>query len=178
MKDIKKAPHCSRLRLRSVAGFTLIEIIVYISLFSVVTSFMIVVFYQLIGGETSNRNRIDVDTEANFMMQKIIWAVTGTDAINRPATNATDTTLSVNKYNYSQNPIVFDIGSRNLRISKASGTPVVLGSNRITVNELTFEHLPAIQSAPEGLKITLKVSSADISRPAASTTISNTLYLR
>ncbi|MEK9180395.1 MAG: type II secretion system protein [Patescibacteria group bacterium] len=159
-------------------GFTLIETIIYIALFSLVTSFVMVIFYQMLGGRDQHRNRVEVDGEANFMMQKIVWAMTGATAINSPLVNVTGTLLSVNKFNYGQNPIVFDRGANNLRISKASSTPALLGSGRVFVNEFTVEHLPAIQSAPEGVRITLVVSSADITRPAASTTLKNTIYLR
>ncbi|MDO8537148.1 MAG: type II secretion system protein [bacterium] len=160
-------------------GFTLIETVIYIGLFSIITSFVLVVFYQIIGGQNQQRNRVEVDSEANFMMQKMMWGIMGATAINQPALNATSATLSVTKYNYAQNPIVFDIGSRNLRITKASGTPVFLGSSRIYVNQLIFEHLPQVQSAPEAVKITMQVVTSDIERPVvASTTLTNTIYLR
>lgn len=165
--------------LHSRIGFTLIETIIYLGLFSLVSSLVLVVFYQILGSENQHRNRVEVDTEANFMMQKIQWALTGVQTINQPGLNATGTTLSVNKFNYSQNPVVLDLGSRNLRITKGTSSTVLLGSNRVYLNQLTFEHLPAVQSAPEGVKVTLVVVSADIERPvAASTTIQDTIYLR
>ena len=169
-------PKTSNLKPR--LGFTLFETIIYIALLSVVTSFVMVVFYQLIGSGDQHRNRIEADSEANFMMQRIVWAVTGASAINSPAINATGTSLSVTKFNYAQNPIVFDLNSRNLRIAKASGTPAFLGSSRIAVESVIFEHLPSVQSTPEGVKIILKVVSSDITRPQASTTLENIIYLR
>lgn len=162
-----------------VKGFTLMETIIYIGLFSVITSFVLVVFFQIVGSQNQQRDRVEVDAEANFMMQKMIWALSGATAINSPAAGATGTTLSVTKYNYSQNPIVFDIGSRNLRLTKASGTPVLLGVNRVYVNKLAFQHSAVSGDAPEGVQITLEVVSSDIERRvAASTTLSSTIYLR
>ena len=155
------------------------ETVIYIGLFSMITSFVLVVFYQIIGSQNQHRDRVEVDSEANFMMQKMIWALDGATMINQPAVNATGTTLSVTKYNYSQNPIVFDIGSRNLRITKASGTPALLGNGRVYVNDMTFQHLAASGNTPEGVQITLQVLSSDIERPvAASTTLTNVVYLR
>jgi len=160
-------------------GFTLIETIIYLGLFSVISSLSIAVLYQIIGSYNQHRDRVEVDTEANFMMQKIQWAVTGAQTINQPALNATGSALSVNKFNYPQNPIVLDLGSRNLRISKGGGAPVFLGSGRVYLGQLVFEHLPAVQSAPDGVKVTLSVVSSDIERPiAASTTIQDIIYLR
>lgn len=164
---------------RSAPGFTLMETVIYLGLFSFVASMSIAVLYQMLGGQNQNRNRIEVDAEANFMMQKLQWGMTGAQTINQPALNATGTTLSVSKFNYAQNPIVFDVNSRNIRISKGGGAPAPLASGRVYVNQLLFEHVPAVQSAPEGVKITLTVVSSDIERPVpASTTVIDTIYLR
>ena len=163
-------------------GFTLMETVIYIGLFSIITSFVLVVFFQIVGSQNQHRDRVEVDSEANFMMQKMLWALTGATAINQPAVGATGTTLSVTKYNYSQNPIVFDLYAsprNNLRIAKASSTPVLLGNGRVYINQLTFNHLAAVQNTPEAVQITLAVVSSDIERPVvASTTLVNTIYLR
>lgn len=165
--------------LHRVRGFTLMETLIYVALFSVITSFVLVVFYQVIGSANQNRDRIEVDAEANFMMQRMRWAMAGVQTINQPAVGATSTTLSISKYDFSQNPIVFDLGSRNLRIAKGGGAATPLGSSRVYVSQLIFEHLASVNSAPEGMNITLSVVSSDISRPiAASTTITDTIYLR
>lgn len=174
MSDVRRQMSAASRR-----GFTLIETVIYLGLFSMVMSMSLVVFYQILGSENQHRDRVEVDAEANFMMQKIQWALTGAQTINQPGLNATGSTLSVNKFNYSQNPVVLDLDSRSLRITKGGSNPVLLGSGRVSVNQLTFEHLPAVQSAPEGVKVTLAVVSSDIERPiAASTTIQDTIYLR
>lgn len=160
------------------AGFTLIETLVYVALLSLITSFVMVVFYQIISGQNQNRNRVEVDAEANFMMQKILWALTGAQTINQPAAGATSSVLSVNKYNFGQNPLVFDIGSRNLRMTRGAGAPVILGASRVAVDQLVFQHIAASPNVPEAVKVTLDVISSDITRPAASSTLENTIYLR
>ena len=163
---------------RAKDGFTLLETIIYIAIFSVITSFVMVVFYQLIGGEEIHRNRVEVDTEANFMMQKLVWALSGASQINQPTAGATSSIFSVDKFNYGQNPVTLDIASRNLRISKASAEPAPLNSKRVFIERFVVEHLPAVAGARAGVAITLAVVSSDITRPAASTTLTNTIYLR
>lgn len=162
----------------NLRAFTLAETLIYVALFSLITSFVLVVFYQIIAGNNQDRNRVEVDAEAHFMMQKMLWALTGAQTINQPAVGASSSTLSVTKYNYGQNPIVFDIGSRNLRITKGAGSAALLGSSRVFVNQLTFQHLAAVQNTPEAVKITLNVISSDITMRTASTTLENTIYLR
>ena len=165
--------------LKSGAGFTLIDTLIYIGLFSLIVSFVLVILYQIIGSYNQNRNRVEVDSEANFMMQKVVWALSGAETINQPAINTTSTVLSLNKFNFPQNPLVFDIGSRNLRLTRGGGAPALLGNSRVYVDKIIFEHLPQINSRPEAIKITLTVVSSDIKQAvAASTTLENAIYLR
>ncbi len=177
--DERRIVHRKSSVARSRKGFTLMETVIYIGLLSFITSFVVVVLYQMIGSENQGRNRTEVDGEGNFMMQKMVWALVGAQAINAPAVSATGTTLSVNKYNYASNPIVFDVNGRNIRIAKGTSTPVILNSARVYINQLTFQHLAASGTIPEGIAITMQVVSSDIERPVlASTTFNDTIYLR
>src|SRR3989344_3415634 len=162
----KKDPRQSASRV----GFTLMETVIYIGLLSFITSFVIVVLYQMVGSESQNRNRTEVDGEANFLIQKMVWALTGATAINSPAVSATGTTLSITKYNYASNPIVFDLNSRNMRIAKGASTPVILNSARAYIDQLIFQHLAASGTIPEAIAITLQVVSSDIERLVVAST--------
>lgn len=155
------------------------ETVIYIGLLSFITSFVIVVLYQMTGSQSQNRNRTEVDGEGNFLMQKMVWALAGAQTINAPATSATGTSLSVNKYNYASNPVVFDLNGRNIRIAKGTSTPAILNSARVYIGQLIFQHLAASGTIPEGIAITMQVVSSDIERPVVvSTTLSDTIYLR
>ncbi len=161
-------------------GFTLIETVIYIALLSVITTFMIGVLYQIIGSQNQNRSKIEVESEANFMLQKIGWALSGAQTINQPAVNATASTLSVNRYTASQNPVVFDFASSTLRIARGTNNPAPLGSGRVYVSQVLFTHIASANGEPEGVNITLSVVASDTSpwSGSASTTLTDTIYLR
>lgn len=150
-------------------GFTLIETIIYTALFSVIISLVIGAVYQIIEGSDDLQKNIIRDAEAHFLMRKIEWALTGISAINLPAAGSTGALLSVNKVNYSQNPVVFDLDSGNLRIKKGVNDPVVLNSTNVTVSDLQFQHLAAGLYRPAAIKTTFKVNSEPYS---------TTIYLR
>ena len=155
------------------------ETVIYICLLSFITSFVIVVLYQMVGSQNQNRNRTEADGEGNFLMQKMVWALTGATAIHSPAVSATGTTLSITKYNHPSNPIVFDVNGRDIRIAQGTSTPAILNSARVYVDQLIFHHLAASGTIPEGVTITMRVLSSDIERPIlTSTTLSDTVYLR
>ena len=128
-------------------GFTLIEVLIYSALIAMIISGSLIAVYQIIEGSDSIQNKIIMEQEANFLLSKIRWALTGATAINIPTIGLASSTLSINKANYSENPIVFDLNSNNLRIKQGSGNPAILNNQNIAINNLIFEHLTASGSA-------------------------------
>lgn len=140
-------------------GFTLIEVLIYSALIAMIISGSLIAVYQIIEGSNSIQNKIITEQEANFLLSKIRWALTGATTIDIPAIGLASSTLSINKANYSENPIVFDLNSNNLRIKQGSGNPAILNSQNIAINNLIFEHLAASGSGPEGLKINITINN-------------------
>lgn len=139
-------------------GFTLIETIIYVALFSVIISLVIGAVYHIIDSSANLQRSITADSEAHFLARKIEWALTGISAINLPVSGTTGASLSVDKVNYAQNPIVFDLDSNNLRVKKGLASPVILNSANVTVSDLQFEHLAAGLYRPAAIKVNFKVN--------------------
>ena len=140
-------------------GFTLIEILIYSALIAMIISGSLIAVYQIIEGSASIQNKIITEQEANFLLSKIKWALTGATTINIPTVGLASSTLSINKANYSENPIVFDLNSNNLRIKQGAGNPAILNSQNVAINNLIFEHLATSGSGPEGLKINITINN-------------------
>lgn len=150
-------------------AFTLIETIIYAALFSVIIGLTIGAVYNIIEGSDDLQKNIIADAEAHFLMRKIGWVLTGVSAINLPVSGATGASLSVDKTSYSQNPVVFDLDSGNMRIKKDIGSPVILNNANITVSDLEFQHLAAGLYRPAAIKVSFKVNGEPFS---------TTIYLR
>ncbi len=159
-------------------GFTLIETVIYIALFTIIMSLILTAFFQIFGSYNQNKGRIEIEGEANFIMQKIIWAMSGAQTINSPALNATSSTLSINKFNYASNPIVFSLSSSTAMLSRGGSMALPISNNIVKISKLEFEHLPAQGDVPEGVKITLSVSATTSMVLMGSTTLKNIIYLR
>lgn len=153
----------------SKTGFTLIETIIYAALLSVIISLVIGAVYQIIEGSDKLQRNITTDAEAHFLMRKIEWALTGVSAINLPASGSIGASLSVDKVNYSQNPVVFDLDSGNVRIKKGTDESVILNSENVTVSDLQFQHLAAGLYRPAAVKTSFNINSKPYS---------TTIYLR
>ncbi|MEK7546797.1 MAG: hypothetical protein AAB536_01305 [Patescibacteria group bacterium] len=160
------------------AGFTLIETLLYSALFSMVIGFSIIIFYQVLSSESQNRARREVETEADFLMRKITWALSSAQSVSQPAVGATSSVLTLNKYGFSQNPLTFDAYSGTARLSRAAGTPVSLTNGSVTVSQLLFSHFPPSGSQTEAVRISISiVASTSENIRKASTTLQNTIYL-
>lgn len=159
----------SNLQGKNMRGFTLIETLIYSALLSLTIGLTLGAVYQLVEGSEDLREKVVREEEANFVMRKLSWALTGANTINTPASGATSTTLSVNKTGFAQNPIVFDLSGGSIRIQKAGGAASALSNSLVSVSGLLFEHVPASGNAPAAAKTSFTISP---------NTYQTTIYLR
>lgn len=158
---------------------TLVETLIYITLLTMMLIFLMAVLYQIIEGGQQAKEVAALETEASFIMQKTGWALGNVQSIEQPPASSTASTLSVSKYAFSQNPLVIDMQSGTIRLSRAGGEAVPLSSSRVRATELVFTHLPAIGNAPAGVKVHFSLEIASSSRSLVpSTTLESTFYLR
>ncbi|OGE82152.1 MAG: hypothetical protein A3B10_02355 [Candidatus Doudnabacteria bacterium RIFCSPLOWO2_01_FULL_44_21] len=73
-------------------GFTLIETLIYIALFTIIIGGAMVAVYQIIESTNRTNERVVIQEDVNFLLRKLDWALTGASAVS-----ATATTLTVTK---------------------------------------------------------------------------------
>ena len=161
-------------------GVTLVETLLYAVLFSLMIAFAMFSFNQMLENNLGQERRLEVETEANFIMKKILWALSNAQNINQPAANSTSSNLSVNKYNFAQNPIAFNLAEDKVKISKAggtNGTPLI--SSAVQITNLSFYRSPEVGNQTEAITITLSISAIPIpTTQTASTTLQTKIYLK
>ena len=157
------------------SGFTLIDTIIYIALFSLVISVAVESFYRIVESGRRTRSRAEVEQEANFVTRKIEWALSGLEKVNQPSAGASSSTLSVNKFNFPNNPLVFDLDGGAVRLKEGLGPLAPLTNDNVVVSELTFSNLSPTGNRPPGVRVILSVVSQSVN---SSTTIENTVYLK
>src|SRR3989344_6895521 len=131
-------------------GFTLIESIIYIALFSLLMRTAFVTAFQLIDGSGKLGVKNTVQEEGNFVMRKINWALTGVETITTPA-SGNSFTLVVEKYNGDDIEIKLDT---KIEMKTNSGPFLPLTTDNVVVkaSSLNFQHIPASGSGPVGIK--------------------------
>lgn len=141
------------LRKENRAGFTLIETLVYIGLFSMIIGGAIISAYNIFESTNRNQTKAMVAEEGIYLIGKINWALTGATSVNVPFSNQ----LSVTKFGIpsTDNPLVFDDSLGEMRLKRGANAPQVLNNANVMVNNLIFVH-----TVSSGDGITLESISA------------------
>lgn len=121
-------------------GFTLIEILVYAAITTVILTFGVLTLYQFVGSADRLRNLKEIAENKAFLEQKIIWTLQGVSAINSPSAGATTTSLSVTKINFSDNPVVIDLSDGVARLKRGSNAVNPITNEYVEVKDLTFHN--------------------------------------
>ncbi|MBP6883688.1 MAG: prepilin-type N-terminal cleavage/methylation domain-containing protein [Candidatus Pacebacteria bacterium] len=124
-------------------GFTLIETLIYIALFSLLLGGAFVITYQLIesSGKLSIKNTIQ--NEGNFVMRKLSWALTGVDyTITTTPTSGNSPTnrLVVTKYN--GNKITMQLNGTKIEMKESANdnTFLAITTDNVVVSSLSFQY--------------------------------------
>lgn len=160
-------------------SFTLIETLIYSALVSIAVSFVLLGVYQIIESRYRSLARTEIEEETNFLMRKIAWVLNAATEINMPSPGATSTVLSVNKPNFTPNPVVIAKANFAAAISYGGGEAIPLNSESVAVRELIFEGIGS--AATRGVKVTLTAEFIPRSQLViynATSSVETTIYVR
>ncbi|MDE2399790.1 MAG: prepilin-type N-terminal cleavage/methylation domain-containing protein [Patescibacteria group bacterium] len=153
--------------MKSKKGFTLIEVIIYIALFSLLMGTALVAAYQLIDGSGKLSTKNTTQEEGNFVMRKIDWALTGVQSITTPSSGTTNN-LVVNKYD--GNTITIDLTGTNpkkIEIKESTNgnafLPII--TDNVSISNLQFTYLAPTGSAPIGITATFTITKDGVDFP-------------
>lgn len=124
---------------KNQTGFTLIEVLIYSALFSLMMVGMLGGAYMVIQSANQSNARLLVDDEANFVLRKINWALTGVSLISTPSSGLTWFTLDVTKTGVGS--VKFRLDSDNIEMDTGSGY-IPLDTGNVIAASLSFQHIP------------------------------------
>ena len=117
-------------------GFTLIEVIIYLALFSIIIGGGMVATYHILQSTDAGTNHVILEEEANFLLRKIDWALTGSTLVAVPTSSTLQSTKNIDGVSTL---LTFNFSSPNLTLKRASGSANTLNSSSISVSALTFQ---------------------------------------
>jgi len=125
--------------LQTKRGFTLIETIIYVVIFSM----LIMAIVSFLGTLQISRNHNQLKLEVNDQGSRISRIITSTihsaTAINSPTASQSATILSLEMASSTLNPTVFSLGGAGtLYITEGSQDAVPLTNNKVLISNLVF----------------------------------------
>ncbi len=140
-------------------GFTLVETLVYLALFGFLMSGVVLTAYQLFESSGRSSTRAMLEEEGDFLTAKIVWALSGIQAVVAPATPVLggectqNDILSVSKWDASIGAVVIALSGDNLTLAKGGGPAMALNNSNVRVSSLQFTHCYPGGVNPESVEV-------------------------
>ena len=130
-----------RLYLYKNKGFTIIETLIYVAIFSIIVGAL----SSFVLSINSSRLRAQILFEVNDQGTNIVRIISQTirngQSINMPTSGSTAASLSVATANVVTNPTIFSVVDEILYITEGSGSPIALTNNKVKISNVIFTNL-------------------------------------
>jgi Tfp pilus assembly protein FimT len=144
-------------------GFTLVEMILYVSVCSILLLTISTYLSFLLGARIRSQAITEVNQQGFRAMNLVALTVRNGRSIEVPVVGATTTTLSLTTKDALLNPTVFDVASGTLRIREGAGQPVPLTNSRVVISNLFFQNLSSTSSAERIMRISFTLDYKNLS---------------
>ena len=135
-------------------GFTLLETIIYIALFGVLMSGVLVAVYQLIDGGIRNMQSVAVQEEGLFINRKISWALSGATTVTAPDAK---TLIIVRPDLGAQSPLTITEQAGEMRLARSTAAPLPLTTAELMVADTNITVVPAGAGIPASVRVSYTV---------------------
>lgn len=158
------------------SGFTLIEVVVYLALYSLIITGAVVSIYSVAQSGDRNHAIALVQEEGAYLIGKIDWTLTDARSVQSPFSQGQ--TLSITRFNGSTASIF--LSSNTMRMRLDSGASVVLNNSNTAISSLVFTHTNqnGMGIQPERIDARFTIQSTSSDGRAFSRDFSTTKYLR
>lgn len=155
-KQKKKYSHYNN-SIKSGAGFTLMEMMVYIALFGILMIGAVVGTYNLIEGGDRNIASAGVQEEGTFINRKINWALSGATAASVSGGGSTLTIITTAPGVLS--PLVISGTGNTMTIKRGTGVAIQLNSDRFAITNVVFTYQTSVNGRPPSVSLSFLVQN-------------------
>jgi len=142
-------------------GFTLVELMLYATIFCVVIAVMAGFLWNIILGNIKETGYQEAQQNARFVLSKISQETKKATAINTPLPGATSNILSLAMATPNLDPTIFDVDSGRLRIRYGFPEKVsYLTSDQVIIDNLQFTNL-SYPGTPGTIRLEMVINRAN-----------------
>jgi prepilin-type N-terminal cleavage/methylation domain-containing protein len=130
-------------------GFTLMETMIYIALFSVLIGGAVVSAYHVLQGGNRNQEAVEVQQEGTFINRKVNWEIAKADSAQ-----IVSGALVLQPGN-----VVIKESSGRITLARAGGTEYPLNAEPLTISGTTFTVIPGTGGSPTSVRMNYTVKT-------------------
>jgi len=160
VRELKKRTQKSLREHKNGAGFTLIELIIYIGIVAIILLVAFNFGWEIIYGNVKSRVVRETQQNARFAMERIAREIRKARAINTPGPGGSSNILSLEMADPNLDPTVFDVSDGKLRIAQGTLGPYELTNDRVIVSALQFTNL-SYQGTPGTIQLDIVIGHAN-----------------
>lgn len=137
-------------------GFTLIELILYIALITIVLSALVPFAWNTIETGVKSSVQQEVNANARFISERIKYEIRNATGIN----SVTATSISLATSTPATNPTVIDLAGGNIRIKQGVGSAININSANTVINSLTFTNYTSVDNKTKHIQFVMTVAAS------------------
>ncbi len=136
-----------------ISGFTLIEIILYVGIITIVFGSIVPFAWNVIRGGVKSATQQNVDANSGFISEKIKYEIRNASGI----TSVTANSISLTNFAPDTSTVI-DLSGGRVRINKNGAGNVNISSDDVTVTDLTFTNNSSGDNLTKNIGYTLTVT--------------------
>jgi hypothetical protein len=150
--------------MRKIKGFTLMETLIYIALFTlIIFSGFVTAFELLKGSETLSAKKVLIE-ESSFLKQKLERALSDVGVLSLPSLGVPNTdTLSLTNTDGDLLDIRLNAGKVEIRHGGVQHEYLPLNTDNTSATALNFEYVPEVGASPAGVRVTFTLNGVSFS---------------
>ena len=137
----------------SQKGFTLVELILYVSICSILLLTISSFLSFLLGARVRSQAITEVNQQGFQVMSLITQTIRNGRSIQVPSMGTSSSTLSITTGDVALNPTVFSLSSTTIEVKEASKNAMSLTNSRVRVTALTFQNVSSGSSTEKIIRI-------------------------
>lgn len=139
-------------------GMTLIEMIIYVSIFSMVVISFISFQSNMTATRINNQRILEINDQGQKIMKIITQTIRNSNNVNTPTVGNSSDSLNLNMYDVNINPTIFSNLDGILYIQEGGGPSIALNNNKAILSNLNFSNFSSSGTA-DIIKISFTLSS-------------------
>lgn len=146
------------LKKHSIKGFTLVEMILYVAICSVLLLSLSIMFSYLLGSRVKSQAITEINQQGFFTMSLMTSSIRNASSVDVPLMGNSSSSLSLTTQSPALNPTVFTLSSTTLMIKEGGGASIPITNSRVVVSDLLFENISSASSTDRIVRISYTLS--------------------